>query len=170
MIITFSKRRLESGAWGPEEYISVDGERPIVQDNKSCHSMHDHCPLYGGSMSVSDEPVEGWAVAEMHADHIYFHIKGYGSVGAGAIVFEVFDAIKFKYKGKMWWSAANNFHKMTPEEVREFWKRRQSDAKDRIKASEAYLAGLYPVELPKPPPPPVKKGRARKGEAIFTLS
>jgi hypothetical protein len=165
VIITFSKD-------GAQELVAINGGRPMVQDNKGCHSMHQNCETFGGWMSVSDEPVPGWTPCHFDYDHIYYSIDGYGDVGSGQIRMETCKALGFNYDSNtLYWSAANNFHKMDEKQVREFW-RVWSTQKARpacIAKANEYLAGLFPVEVV-PPPEPKKKGKARKGEAVISLS
>lgn len=145
-----------------QEFVSIDGAKPMVQENHGCHSMHQFAELYGG-ISFSDEPIEGWAKGRLYGDHLMAQIVGFGDIGGGAIALRAMEAIGFKYtSGKIYWKAENKAHLMTADQ----WKK-WIDLPSQKRRDE-YAEGLFP---PAPvTPPPQKKGRARKGEATITLT
>lgn len=149
-----------------QEFVQIDDHKPMVQDNKWCHSMH-QCAQQHGGIAFSDEPVEGWGPAIRSVDHLYGQMlndKGQPmSVMGGGFREDALQAIGFKINGKkFWWRTGNRVHLLTYAQYQEW-------VKLPIKRRDEYIAGLYPV-MPTIAPEPKKKGRARRGEATISLS
>lgn len=149
-----------------QEFIQINENKPMVQDNKWCHSMHQLAAQIGG-ISFSDEPIDGWGVASKSGDHLYGNMTSSNgspmAVMGGGVRDDALRAIGFKIDGrKFWWRAGNRIHLLTYKQYEEWVKLAKSKR-------DEYIAGLYPV-VSTITPAPEKKGRKRRGEATITLS
>jgi len=152
-----------------EDFVSVNGSRPMAQASMGCRSMFDFADAVGG-VSFSDQYIPTWGPAKFSWNkYWYAHIDKFGSVGHGFVDGRVSDALGFKIADKErlcdgWWSADNNLHLLNPDQTAQWRHLRYSNSK---KEADAYIVGLFPpmtpvVETPVQP----KKGMAKRAVVL----
>jgi hypothetical protein len=163
VIITFTTNYKED-----EDFVSINGSRPMAQASMGCRSMFEFANRVGG-VSFSDQMIPTWAPAKFHWNkYWYAHIQGHGQVGHGFVDGRVSDALGFKITGKDrehkmvdgWWSAKNGSHLLTGEQHAAYMKLYYDKG---IESADEYIVGLFPALKAVETPVVAAKGKAKRG-------
>lgn len=122
-------------------FVAVNDLPKVATKGAGCGAAWNTVSSCGGSLLISDEPIEGWGEGITNSDHFYIYIAGKTIVLNGGISFNVWKNLGFKFapdwqESKLWWWSANGLHKIKKED------------KNKI---EAYYAGRFEAE-PEPEP------------------